>query len=225
MCCNHSIWLARKMCQFGPETCLIGELAQPPHGCHMAVTWPHMGVTVTIVVSLPLSVTVAVWELVVHRPPLRYIRLGVFTSTPQLQSLRLSSDYTCLTDFLLPLCSSLSLTSCSLSFCSCSLSLISSSLSLCFCSLLLLCCFCLCCWGGVYCCCTFAHCCEAFVYCLTSLTHCFYFLTHCLSSLAHCCWCCWDTFGSLVQVQSCPDSRLKLFWTTLPLLSYSSLYF
>ena len=59
-----------------------------------------MGVTVTIVVSLPLSVTVAVWELVVHRPPLRYIRLGVFTSTPQLQSLRLSSDYTCLTDFL-----------------------------------------------------------------------------------------------------------------------------
>ena len=59
-----------------------------------------MGVIVTIVVSLPLSVTVAVWELVVHRPPLRYIRLGVFTSTPQLQSLRLSSDYTCLTDFL-----------------------------------------------------------------------------------------------------------------------------
>ena len=100
MCCNHSIWLARKMCQFSPETCLIGELAQPPHGCHMAVTWPHMGVTVTIVVSLPLSVTVAVWELVVHRPPLRYIRLGVFTSTPQLQSLRLSSDYTCLTDSL-----------------------------------------------------------------------------------------------------------------------------
>ena len=31
--------------------------------------------------------------------------------------------------------------------------------------------------------------------------------------------------GSLVQVQSYPDSRLKLFWTTLPLLSYSSLYF
>ena len=36
----------------------------------------------------------------VYRPPLRYIRLGVFTSTPQLQSLRLSSDYICLTDFL-----------------------------------------------------------------------------------------------------------------------------
>ena len=134
------------MCQFSTKTCLIGELAQPPHGCHMAVTWPHMGVTVTIVVSLPLSVTVVVWELVVHRPPLRYIRLGVFTSTPQLQSLRLSSDYTYLTDFLLPLCSSLSLTSCLLSFCSCSLSLTSSSLSLCFCSLLLLCCFYLCCW-------------------------------------------------------------------------------
>ena len=59
-----------------------------------------MGVTVTIVISLPLSVTVAVWELVVYRPPLRYIRLGVLTSTPQLQSLRLSSDYTCLTDSL-----------------------------------------------------------------------------------------------------------------------------
>ena len=37
----------------------------------------------------------------IHRLPLRYIRLGVFTSTPQLQSLRLSSDYTYLTDFLL----------------------------------------------------------------------------------------------------------------------------
>ena len=36
-----------------------------------------MGVTVTIVVLLPLSVTVTVWELVVHRPLLRYIRLGV----------------------------------------------------------------------------------------------------------------------------------------------------
>ena len=74
------------------------------HSHHIVATWQshgyHMGVTVTIVVSLPPSVTVAMWESMVHRPPLRYIRLGVFTSTPQLQSLRLSSDYTCLTDFL-----------------------------------------------------------------------------------------------------------------------------
>ena len=100
----------------------------------MATTWQshgyHMGVTVTIVVSLPLSVTVAMWEPMVHRPPLRYIRLGVFTSTPQLQSLRLSSDYIYLTDFLLPLYPLLSLISYSLSFCSCLLSLTSSLLLL-----------------------------------------------------------------------------------------------
>ena len=175
------------MCQFGPETCLIGELAQPTHDCHIAVTWPYIEVTVTIVVLLPLWVTVAVWELVVHRPPLRYIRLGVFTSTPQLQSLRLSSDYTCLTDFLFPLYSSLSLTSCSLSFCSCSLSLTSCLLSLCFCSLLLLYCFYLCCWGGVHCYCALAHCCEAFAHCLWYLAHHSYSLAHCLYSLTHCC--------------------------------------
>ena len=175
MCCNHSIWLARKMCQFGPETCLIGELAQPPHSCHMAVTWPHMGVTVTIVISLPLLVTVAVWELVVHRLPLRYIRLGVFTSTPQLQSLRLSSDYTCLTGF--PP-SSLSSTSCSLSLTSCSLSFCSYSLSLCFClttAVLLL----LVLLGSAHCCVALAHCCVVLAHCSLSFTHCLYSLAHC----------------------------------------------
>ena len=39
----------------------------------------------------------------IYRLPLRYIRLGIFISTPQLQSLRLSSDYICLTNFL-PYC-------------------------------------------------------------------------------------------------------------------------
>ena len=111
-----------------------------------------MGVTVTIVMSLPLSVTVAVWELVVHRPPLRYIRLGVFTSTPQLQSLRLSSDYTCLTDFLPHYClftvSYLLLTVLLLLLTVLLLLLTVSDTLLtvtCFCLLLLLCCFCLCC--------------------------------------------------------------------------------
>ena len=147
----------------------------------MATTWQpygcHRGVTVTTVVSLSLWTIVAMWESIVHRPPLRYIRQGVFTSTPQLQSLRLSSDYTCFTSF--PP-SSLSSTSCSLSLTSCSLSFCFYSLLLCFClttAVLLL----LVLLGST-------HCCVALAYCCVTLAHCSLSLTHCLYSLAHCFW-------------------------------------
>ena len=186
---------------------LFEELALPPHGYYMAVTWlSHESYSNHCCVTASFSYCGYMGNYGAQTTPQVYKAGGFYlyslASVSQVVLWLYLSHWLpppTLSSSLFSTSCSLIFCSCSLIFCSCSLSLTSYSLLLCFCSLLLLCCFCLCCWGGVHCYGALAYCCEAFTHCPSPLAHCSY-------SLAHCCWYCWNTFSSLIQVQSYPDS-------------------